>query len=362
VSKASSSYKYLGLQQDYFTWWRADAGYSWENEGEITNLPPRYFPDYSGAFFRNMTLARFKKTAFADVIKRRDGKTTNSVGRIRPPYLVPSDDTTGFMSYQPLSNTKMFGEFAATAPTREGIRAFAKDYGNLSNALVIKKKKDGEVREGDSFLKWQEEIEDISWVMQVWEWQRSDSGYPPDKKNLRKVIHWGDDQLEYVLADGLVLDHYGNAGKLISAIDSGEDIEGHYVRGVLARGNDEIMSRSRKGNPLLPAQYLVQKIINLKMHYHNVRPRLLMNDENKLEPRLVPESLIGAIWLQFYQAVVGDRRFKRCELCGLWEDATDRNVNWSKHPDCANRERVKAYHQRNPKEGQSESGKGRAKK
>lgn len=351
-------YEYLDFQQTYFTWWRADDGYSWEQTATVENKPMQYPAKHTMKFWRDTTKDEALKKQYAEMLKN-----TYEMVELPPPYLVPTDDTRGFIEYRPLDDTKMFLTLASIEPTKDAIREFANEYGNLTDRILVKRETDGEFRKGDSFSTWQEEIEDLSWTSRVWEWQRSDKDNPPNKKNLRKVIYWADDgSLQYVLADESTLSKQKKAEELITAIENGTTDVKHYIRGVLVRENDEIMSRFRKGDSLLPAQYLVQTIINHKLLYHNVRPRLLVNSENKLEPRLVPESLIGAIWLQFYIAAAGEKRYKRCGICGNWEDITDRTPKWRKHPVCANRARVKKRYYKEKNEQQNAIMKGRGKK
>jgi hypothetical protein len=61
-----------------------------------------------------------------------------------------------------------------------------------------------------------------------------------------------------------------------------------------------------------------------------------MNPENDIRSYLRPSNLLSAMWLQFYQAVCGERIIERCPVCGYWEDVTDnaRPSRWKGHSTC----------------------------
>jgi len=50
--------------------------------------------------------------------------------------------------------------------------------------------------------------------------------------------------------------------------------------------------------------------------------------------RVVPNSLVGAIWWELARLVTGELRFKQCEVCGQWEDLTGRRADWRMHSKC----------------------------
>jgi len=76
-----------------------------------------------------------------------------------------------------------------------------------------------------------------------------------------------------------------------------------------------------------------------------VSPFITWRDEN-FKPYLLPEDLLSAMWLQFYFWVVGEKKFKRCAICGLWEDVTDKTSAWAVHPECALRVRARKYYEK----------------
>ncbi len=64
-----------------------------------------------------------------------------------------------------------------------------------------------------------------------------------------------------------------------------------------------------------PANYLLQHLINEKITGH-VSPRVLRDPEFNLVADFVPDSLLSAMWFQFFKAVTGLSEFIQCGICG----------------------------------------------
>ena len=104
-------------------------------------------------------------------------------------------------------------------------------------------------------------------------------------------------------------------------------------------------SRVPKGDLFIPAKYLVKERVNLSLENFKVYPALNYDyhDFPGLFGILEPSDLISAIWYQFFEAIVKNKRFKRCMICNQWEDVTTKRSTWTKHPECAARERTARY-------------------
>jgi hypothetical protein len=60
--------------------------------------------------------------------------------------------------------------------------------------------------------------------------------------------------------------------------------------------------------------------------------------------RIVPQSLVSALWIQLAKAIEGDRKYRECDVCGTWfEVSGDRRADARF---CSNACRFKAYRQR----------------
>ncbi len=71
-------------------------------------------------------------------------------------------------------------------------------------------------------------------------------------------------------------------------------------------------------DPFLQARTLLRDLINIQLPrrvslWMQVDPR-----DDSMGLRIVPNDLLGAMWLQFARAVAGNRRYRQCDACGLW--------------------------------------------
>jgi hypothetical protein len=77
----------------------------------------------------------------------------------------------------------------------------------------------------------------------------------------------------------------------------------------------------RGGDRILPARYHLQKTVNEAL-LNRVSPRLLWNVKRGRPKNLglyfVPTNLLGVMWLQFAEAIVGTRSFRQCSACKTW--------------------------------------------
>lgn len=146
-----------------------------------------------------------------------------------------------------------------------------------------------------------------------------------------------DDTLYYILADKEIVEQFSTSKDLLVAASKGIfDVE----VGVIARGQQGGTSGIHYLNAGL---MLLQDKINDSL-LSAVRPTLIYEEEaTKLKSYLIPYDLLAALWTEFYLEVSGQKDFKRCEICGRWEDVTNRNKNWKVHPPCAARRRVDKY-------------------
>lgn len=84
-------------------------------------------------------------------------------------------------------------------------------------------------------------------------------------------------------------------------------------------------------------------LINDQLHTYKVYPMLILDAKNRFKQSFVPSNVIAAIWMQFLQIFTGERKYKQCELCGLWADVTDSRANWRYHISCYNTHRTQEW-------------------
>lgn len=239
--------------------------------------------------------------------------------------------------YTPLKlYTGLFRTFAETAPTFEGILAFANEYGSLGEGrelIPLTYKGKTSMGTGELLSIWHEEIHAAHRALELWDAAR--------EGNLDLLSH----RLAWkTLEDGPAVMYDSHLG-----LDDNAHIEPPYVREctwIAAPSiHPELLERFRPGDLTLPALYYVQKSVNEHLK-GRISPRLLWNTKkNRLALYMVPSSLIGAIWLQFAQAIDGNKEYRRCEECRTWFELSPETARTSRLY-CSNACRSRAYRKR----------------
>jgi hypothetical protein len=249
--------------------------------------------------------------------------------------------TAGFrvMEYQPLvAFPGLFREFADTETNEDGIRTFADRFGPLGGDLttVIPLQDEGDAKRtllgtGEAVGIWLGEILTMRFAVDLWEAARSG-----DVGRLERVISWTEDGngiqiiadrelTKEQLPDPPVPPELG----WIASTHLGDDVLGRFVRGDLVK----------------PALHYVQSKINAKLE-GRASPRLLWDkNRERLGLYIVPDGLIGALWLQFARAVERDSRFRQCAECGIWFELARGTARADKLY-CSTPCRTKAYRKR----------------
>lgn len=289
-----AKYQYLEVEQVNFTWHKAK-GYYWVNQAKIiTTFIPR---------------------------DRTPG----------PPFLVPSVGET--VSFQALKSAPtLFLEFASLEIGQEEINTFANNHGLLTEGEALLSLPDRTTVNGESFSFWAEEISDLKRAVDTWGAVNKE-----DRRRLNRIIKLDERK-------GLALYEFPYKDGTIKGI-------------FLRRDQDpEGYKRALEGDVITRGKVLVQCLINEKLDIYNMDypihlsagPQAVLNDQGELETYLAPKTLLAGIWIQLLRAATGERKFRRCESpsCNRWEDVTERQKNWRKHPECAARDRMRRSRER----------------
>lgn len=247
--------------------------------------------------------------------------------KFKDEVLIESPESTSYWNYYPLDDyPTLFLDFAGIEPTKENILEFVNQYGLLTESFYDKftgSNKWG-VR-ADGLRICQGEIRIMQEAVYLFELLKNSN-----LEELKKIFHWElNDESSKVT--GIRYTH------------TIKDSAGIYKNGhwILPQTNPQIFPRFIVNDPVLPARVILQRIINDQLKKYPVRPRLLLDDSNKLQQYLFPTSLLAAMWYQLYQAIAIGKKFKRCAYCGKWVDVTDKPYNWKACKKCSDRVRSK---------------------
>lgn len=249
--------------------------------------------------------------------------------------------TGGFrvMQYLPLAAFPgLFRVFADTEPNRDGIKAFADRFGplggNLAKQIPFSEERSAagaSLGVGESLADWNEEIQTMRLAVDLWEAARNG-----DVVRLERVIFWTED------GSGVqMLSHPELPGGQLP--DPPARVERAWIAGT--RLGDDMLGRFVRGDLVKPALHYVQSKINAKLQ-GRASPRLLWDaNRERLGLYIVPDGLIGALWLQFARAVERDSKFRQCAECGIWFELARGTARADKLY-CSTPCRTKAYRKR----------------
>jgi hypothetical protein len=216
------------------------------------------------------------------------------------------------LQYLPLAEFPgLFRVFGETAPSHEGIKTFADRFGALGGDIAKQiplpdqpHAKVTPVGFGEPLAAWSDEILAMRFAIDIWDAARNG-----DVDRLERVIVWRED---------------GSGVQILShpELPNGQlpHAPARVERAWIATTHlgDGVLERFVPGDLIKPALHYVQSTINEKLE-GRAFPRLLWDAKReRLGLYIVPDGLIGALWLQFARAVESDSRFRQCAECAIW--------------------------------------------
>ncbi len=289
-------------------------------------------------------------------------------GEPKPPFLIPARG--GEEEREPLKlNPALFLEFASLE-TPDQILRFADRYGMLTEGEVTLNLKAGYDREetldelvhlpkderlsrnlqgylfgefvnAESLDFWKRESRKMRCFAALYE--AAQTYNPRDIRTVKRI-------------ENLIV-HYPRE-KVFSVVfpDDEVPVERFLISGI---EEPEAYKRMVDGGPLVRAREFMARMVNEKLSVYNLHhpshmaavPQAYVDEEGNVGSYLEPSTLLCAMWIQALRALVGETRYKRCLECGMWEDVTDRRVNWRMHPACATKRRMREMRERRKGDG-----------
>jgi hypothetical protein len=243
------------------------------------------------------------------------------------------------LQYQPLAAfSGLFRMFGDTEPSRDGIKGFADRFGLLGGDIAGSiplyeqpSSKDVAIGIGEPSAEWNNQILMMRFVIDVWEAARNG-----DVGQLEQIIFWEKD------GSGVRISSHPELPPGQSP-DPPALVECAWIAATPL--GEEVLDRFVRGDLVKPALHYVQSTINKQLQ-GRASPRLLWDaNRERLALYIVPEGLIGALWLQFARAVERDSQFRQCAECGIWFELAPGTARADKLY-CGTPCRTKAYRKR----------------
>jgi hypothetical protein len=206
-----------------------------------------------------------------------------------------------------------YRSLAETQPSLEDVLRFASNFGGLGVAVPIKvNSKDvqppGPELQGEPLQEWQKQISLMAQLVGLWDLYRAG-----DTARLARHFRWGKDETQ----------------RDVVAFFSHADAEGET--GPSALGNDKahepvvlnevplgLQGRIEPGDVLVPALAYLKRRLDEQLQKCEKRAAPFLTwaaSKDRLALRFTASSLASALWLQFADAVVNDRKYARCLVC-----------------------------------------------
>ena len=299
-----------------FHWWVSGAGYKWVSATTMgQESPPRPLPD-------NATEDETRSHRRAEFRSRprlflTDGIPLGSRDESRRVFC-PLKDFRGVL----------YRRFAQTPLDPDGIKKFADAFGLLGGDIgdMIPVERIDATRDfmgaGEDLNDWLFEITRMAEAVELWDLVRE-----RDTKRLSELVFWDEDSVMLKWSDRRFL--------LIAA----------------STHHKELFEEMRPGDLVEPVLLAVQKIVDEQLWKKGrAGPRLLWDvDKRTLSQRVMPNGLIGAIWLDFLLAIDGNTDYRPCLNCKAPFPVTPKD---QRRKFCSDRCRV-AHHRKKRNQGGS---------
>jgi hypothetical protein len=244
--------------------------------------------------------------------------------------IVPLGRIAEKRTYRPLDRPALFRTFADTPTTKEGILQFAHEFGLLGFPPTPISPPRGfdpgkcVWSRAESLDSWGAEIEQMQDAIHLY-----DSCLAEDKVALSKLIRWEPHFLRYDAPKS----HFGKPV--------------HHCMIASESGLGYPLSDYKRGDFVGPAWSVLLWIVNVQLQKYPTSPQLFRDTRKpglRGVARLIPTSLLAALWTQMHHAIVGRKEYDRCHQCGGWFEVVAEKRKDAKF--CSNACRFKAYRER----------------
>jgi hypothetical protein len=226
--------------------------------------------------------------------------------------------------YDPLkAHAGLFRTFAQLAPdNRDAILAFANQYGNLGIYRPLDLTAPDEPQRllgvwGETHHDWAKQIDEMQRAVRIWDMLQA-----RDVAGLSRYISWQEggerilrpDLFPVQVEQGWVYDSHPDLPPFpVDPLRASPPPPGRSSQMI-----QPVEDLFKPGDVLTPAMFLVQRWINDHLK-ERVSPRLLYHLEFGTQVlQIVPNNLLGAMWLQFAHTIAGNKKHRPCKECGKW--------------------------------------------
>jgi hypothetical protein len=234
-------------------------------------------------------------------------------------FTVKKTPEAALFGHGPMENPLLFAQFSDMNPSDESLFDWAEEHKRDNFILSPYVPKDER--------EWRREHLDLSFAVMLWEMILKDD------TRLDGIIEWNEDTKRAYVRP-FPRDRLGSAD---------------FGRGERVIYFPHYMFPSRRIENYRPASFdaktaasrYIREEICRKMECYPMALRFETDEQGEIRGILAPASLLSEMWYLFFLACTGEIKLRRCSVCGRWENMEGHRDTWSKHPNCANYQRVK---------------------
>lgn len=238
---------------------------------------------------------------------------------------------------------------AQSSPTIDSLLSFTNQFGLLTGGLLLTINENPYL--GDSIHLWFQNRWIIKNLLTLWEWILK-----KDIANLKKIFIRRDlgcdvkNIYQIIMTDESILNelHSHNGVHLEKQTDLQLQISllnNISINQLFLEHPHFVQDPSFSDNEIINTAYhYLMRQLKSRLEYFPTQFEVVYNPkETKLEQGFKTDTLLGLIWHQFFHYVTGERKLKRCPICGQWQDVTGRKSSWNAHKLCSGKERKRKW-------------------
>ena len=255
-----------------------------------------------------------------------------------PPWLTVADPSQSIREYNPLTEEPtLYRDFARLSLDTKTILDFANRHGCLLRgqlllaSAILRPGRSLHLLGGESLWMWAEEINAMREAVDLLDAIR-DAESNGHGKPLERLIAWRMRRVAYTpderpWSEALPIRRLPGMGLLVRSQGRAQRAPSGREEITIPLSFDPLFRDwSWRENRIDPAKQYLAMIVN-KRARGKVSPALQIVEGRSLSigfrTSLMPEDLLGAMWLQLLQDLAGRRRIRKCLLCGKEFDAVD---------------------------------------
>ena len=234
--------------------------------------------------------------------------------------LIPNPGSTGTRRYQPLRDCPfLFRRFAEMKPDETGVKEFADQFGFLGHGQVLDDITQFTSQKriiGERLAHWQSQVYTMRILVKLWDSLREN-----DWVFLGKVIRWTTSE---IIQFNPRVEDFSDLPEIAIGAEPIAAPHSHL----------ESLQRFQPGDTIEPAKVYLMESVKKQLE-GRVALDFSLNSQGSPILRYSAKNLLGALWLQLAESIIGNAVPKHCEYCKQWFEVSGKKGSRSDKRFCS---------------------------